>query len=157
LRIRVCRPFPPGWLRRRSHGLQPARVERRRCLRVPQHVERARTHRTQPKRGHLDNPRGQPSRRSSQRSGEEACHLYGDPLHLRSACDLRRRLSPPEEELEVIYTWPFTIEAPTDLELLEKVFSHEEKPPSLKLEPLAAVFLPARKDAILDGGFFVSG
>jgi hypothetical protein len=63
----------------------------------------------------------------------------------------------PEEELEVVYTWPFTIQAPTDPELLEKVFGHEEEPPSPKLEPLAAVFLPARKDAMLDGGFFVSG
>jgi hypothetical protein len=62
----------------------------------------------------------------------------------------------PAEEIEVIFTWPYTIEAPSDPELLEKGFGHEE-PPSLKLEPLAAVFLPARKDAILDGGFFVSG
>src|SRR5262249_56951089 len=63
----------------------------------------------------------------------------------------------PAEELEVIYTWPFTIEAPTDPELLERVFGLEEEPPSPKLEPLAAVFLPARQDAIVDGGFFVSG
>jgi hypothetical protein len=63
----------------------------------------------------------------------------------------------PEEEIEVISTWPFTINAPTDPELLEKAFGHEQTPPSPKLEPLGAVFLPARKDAIVDGGYFVSG
>jgi hypothetical protein len=63
----------------------------------------------------------------------------------------------PDEEIEVIFTWPYTIEAPTNPELLEQLVKHEEKAPSPRLEPLAAVFLPARKDGIVEGGFFVSG
>jgi hypothetical protein len=62
----------------------------------------------------------------------------------------------PSEELEVIYTWPYTIEAPTNREALKKLVHHEAPPPP-GLEPLAAVFLPARKDTIVDAKFFVSG
>jgi hypothetical protein len=63
----------------------------------------------------------------------------------------------PNEEIEVIDSWPYTIQAPQAPELLEEVFRPASPEPAAKLEPLAAVFLPARKDGIVDGGFFVSG
>jgi hypothetical protein len=72
---------------------------------------------------------------------------------LASFVDGARR---PGEELAVIESWPFTIEAPTAPELLEEAFSsdHAGPPPQ---ESLAAVFARARKDFIADGGYFVSG
>src|SRR5262249_54254859 len=96
----------------------------------------------------LDDPRNAAGKQHLQDT--ETHSIYGV---LVAFVDNVRR---PEEELDVISSWPFAIEAPTERELLlEIVPSHAPAKPTF--EPLAAVFLPARKDVTLDGGWFISG
>ena len=129
-RERVCRSLPAGLIRRRAHGIQPDRVQRRRVQIVSRRVEH---------RGRIVSDRNGDrwvtfgtggSIAPKTKVGADTCRT---PRRCRCATCCARSCSasaPPTEELAVWRALPFTIQAPEMNVGVVELFKRKEEPTS---------------------------